>query len=88
MTGYFARSVAGHDKGEIYVIIDEDDGFVILSDGRLKPIESPKKKNRKHIQIIKRENASICEKIINGDKDTNEAIKRAIKLYKREEKDV
>lgn len=88
MTGYFARSAAGHDKGEIYVIIAEDDGCVILSDGRIKPIESPKRKSIKHIQIIKRDNAPLREKITSGDKDTNEAIKRAIKLYKREEKDV
>lgn len=89
MIGYFACSIAGHDKGQIYVITGENGNRVILADGRLKKVESPKVKNRKHIEIIKKDcDASLAEKIENGDKAVNEAIKRAIKLYKQEEKNV
>ena len=53
MTGCFARSLAGHDKTEIYIIVGEEPGYVYLSDGKLKKVENPKKKKLKHIlQII------------------------------------
>ena len=89
MVGKFARSIAGHDKGQIYVVLDGDDKSVTLSDGRLKPVESPKIKNHKHIVILnKKADESLKSKLLSGDKDKNEAIKRAIKLYKREEENV
>lgn len=54
MTGNFATSKAGHDKTACYVIVKEEEDFVYVSDGRLKSIASPKKKRKKHIQIINR----------------------------------
>ena len=52
MTGKFAVSKAGHDKDKCYVIVKEEGDFVYLSDGRLKPMAAPKKKRKKHIQLI------------------------------------
>ncbi len=48
-----AVSRSGHDKDSIYVIVKEEANMVYLADGKLKPLEKPKKKNRKHIQIMK-----------------------------------
>jgi len=87
--GMFARSMAGHDKGELYVIISDNGSTVTLSDGRLKKVKSPKIKNKKHVVIIKKKyDETLKEKIEKGDKAVNEAIKRAIKLYQREEENV
>ena len=61
MTGCFARSLAGHDKTEIYIIVGEEPGYVYLSDGKLKKVENPKKKKLKHIQPVKRADALIAE---------------------------
>lgn len=89
MIGNFARSLAGHDKDEIYVVIGEKDNHVMLSDGRLKKVDKPKIKNKKHIRIIKSDcSVSLLDKINNNDKALNEAIKRAIKLYKQEDENV
>ena len=71
-----AVSKSGHDKDSIYVIVKEEAHMVYLADGRLKPLEKPKRKNRKHIQIIKQLPKEITEVF------TQEEIKRAIKLYK------
>ena len=86
MVGYFATSLAGHDKNQIYIIIKEDDEYIYLSDGRLKPINSPKKKNKKHIQIIKKDtDAFLAQKLINGECVRDEEIKRTIKLYEQKQ---
>ena len=53
MLGMFAVSKAGHDQGQMYVVLKEEGDSVLLADGRLKTIESPKKKNKKHIQLVK-----------------------------------
>ncbi len=73
MVGYLARSTAGHDKGTLYIIIEETEQSVLVADGRLKTLEKPKRKNKKHIQLIK----------INNPIDSNETIKQSIKDYRR-----
>lgn len=54
MVGFLAYSIAGKDKDNIYVVIKEERNCVWLADGRDRQIDNPKKKNKKHIQIIKK----------------------------------
>lgn len=49
--GMFARSLAGHDKGQLYVIWDYDETYVYLTDGRIRTLDRLKKKKRKHVQV-------------------------------------
>lgn len=79
MIGYLAYSLAGHDKGEIYLVIDEADDYVYAANGRSRTLDRPKKKNKKHMQVIKKAGRSmdICSV-------TNEEIKYLIKLYCRD----
>lgn len=83
MIGKFATSKSGHDKDTLYIIIKEDDKYVYLTDGKLKPLDKPKKKYRKHIQIINRIDETIQNKLDTKQCIYNEDIKRAIKLYWR-----
>lgn len=79
MVGMFATSKSGHDKDTVYIIVKEEEEYVYVSDGRLKTLENPKKKNKKHIQIIKKEADDILkEKLINGQHIYNEEIRKAI----------
>ena len=47
MVGKFAKSKAGHDKNQIYVILKEDAEYVYLVDGKLKTIENKELKKWK-----------------------------------------
>ena len=80
MIGKFATSKAGHDKTKLYVIMNEDLEYVYLVDGDLKPLDKPKKKRKKHIQIINRVDETIQNKLETKQIIYNEDIKRAIKL--------
>ena len=52
MIGELATSKAGHDKDRLYMIVGEEGECVYLCDARLRGVEHPKKKKKKHIQII------------------------------------
>ena len=80
MIGLLAYSLAGHDKWNLYFVIREEGDYLWLADGKNRPLENPKKKNKKHLQIIKR---NISEETVDDrlKSITNETIKRTIKLY-------
>lgn len=78
--GAFAKSKAGHDCNQIYVIINCNDEYAYLVNGKTRPLDKPKKKKLKHIQFIDYMDAVIIEKI-NNNLLKNDDIKRAIKNY-------
>ena len=82
MKGKLAQSKSGHDKGSYYVIIKEE-ADLYLADGRLKTVEKPKRKNKKHIQIIKKLPEEVTELLPQDGEFRNEEIKRALKLYQK-----
>jgi len=53
-TGMLARSKAGHDQQKLYIIIRAEAEYVWLADGDRRTVDNPKKKKKKHIQIIHR----------------------------------
>lgn len=79
IVGMLATSKAGHDKDSVYVIIREDGEYIYVADGRGRTIERPKRKNKKHIQVIKKKRLPKPE---NGF--DNLEIKKVIKEYQRE----
>lgn len=79
LVGMLATSKAGHDKDTVYVIIQEDGEYIYVADGHGRTIERPKRKNKKHIQIIKKKRLPEP-----GSGFDNLEIKRIIKEYRRE----
>lgn len=83
MVGMLATAKAGHDKDQLYIIIEETDDSVWLVDGKYKTMQHPKRKNKKHIQIWKKQTPlllEIREKLMQGETVRDEEIKRAMKL--------
>ncbi len=80
--GSIAVSKAGHDKGEIFVILKSDSEYVYLMDGKVRTFEKPKKKNIKHVQYIHYTDKNLADRYAKQEKIINEDVKRAIKLYK------
>jgi len=80
--GSIVVSKAGHDKGEVFVILDSDSEYVYLMDGKKRTFERPKKKNIKHVQCVHYTDKILLEKHQGQKKINNEDVKMAIKLYK------
>lgn len=79
IVGMLAISKAGHDKDSVYVIIREDSEYIYVADGRSRTADRPKRKNKKHVQLIKKKRMPEPE---NGFDDLE--MKRMIKEYLRE----
>lgn len=80
--GMSAVSMAGHDTGKIYIIIRAEKEYAYLTDGDLRPLERPKKKKWKHIQVNCHISPEIETVIEDGGELQNETIKRVIKEYR------
>ena len=82
--GFFARSRAGHDKGRVYVILSGGDDHAWLADGKIRSAHAPKRKNKKHFQVIKKDSINqLRQKALDGQPLSDEEIKFAIKHYLR-----
>lgn len=81
--GEFAKSKAGHDKDEIFIIINIEDEYVFLVDGKSRKMEKPKRKKKKHIQVINTVDEELQSKLNDNILIRDEDIKRAIKCYKQ-----
>ena len=44
-------SKAGRDKGQLFFVIDADEQYVYLADGKSRKLANPKRKNIKHISM-------------------------------------
>ncbi len=67
------KSVAGRDKDGLLVVVGECDGYVLVADGKERPLERPKRKNRRHLISAGR---SLNEEEIISNKSLRRALKR------------
>ena len=77
--GMFARSLAGHDKGELYMVLHDDGTFVYLVNGRNRKLDRPKKKKKMHIQPDHQVARILTERTATGQEIRDEDIRKAIK---------
>lgn len=82
-TGTIVKSLAGHDKEEVFFILREEGEYVYLVDGKYRTLGKPKKKNRKHVETVSCEAGSPGEMIREGQRVTDEEIAHFIKCFKR-----
>lgn len=77
----YAISRAGRDKGNIYIIISETAEYLYVADGKSRTADKPKRKNKKHIQIInKKAGAELIGRLREKRPVYNEEIRYLIKV--------
>ena len=85
--GQIVFSKCGRDKGMAFIIVDIDENFLYIADGKLRKLSKPKKKKFKHIQAVNKIDPEIQKKIENGlylkDSDIRTALKDHIKDHEK-----
>lgn len=77
--GDIVYSLAGRDQGRYFLTIDTvDEQYVLIADGKLRRLETPKRKKVKHLRKFAAPDLRICEKVRNGEKLTNSELRREL----------
>lgn len=77
-------SLNGRDMGKLFVVIDTEDDYAMLADGKGRRLEKPKRKKCKHLSLVANRNCHAAEKLKNGSKVTNNDIRRALAEFSTE----
>ncbi|MBQ9631654.1 MAG: hypothetical protein IJV04_01875 [Lachnospiraceae bacterium] len=83
-----AKSLNGHDKGRMYVVLGEDGSDVILVDGRKRLLDNPKHKRRSHVQLVRHFPAKVTARMQEVDCWTDERVRIIIGIYLKEESEI
>lgn len=79
--GQIVFSKAGRDKGKAMVVLKIQNEYIFVTDGKEHPIERPKRKNPKHLEITE---SYLCEENF----ATNRAVKKSLIAIMNSEKGV
>lgn len=72
--GHVVYSRAGRDKDEFLAVVAINNDSVMVVNGKDRPLERPKKKNRKHIGLTN----TVLD---SGSMSTNRSLRRALNGY-------
>ena len=70
------KSTAGRDMDKWFYVIDLDETYLYLANGKDRRIENPKRKKRKHAAKVLRSETRVAAKLIAGDKVLNSELRR------------
>ena len=77
-------STAGRDAGKLFYVLEADDTWLSLVNGKDRTIEKPKRKKRKHTNKVLRSETRVAAKLRNGDKVLNSELRRDLAYLSRE----
>jgi large subunit ribosomal protein L14e len=81
--GRFAWSIAGRDKGRLFIITAvADDNHVMVADGDIRRVEKPKKKKLKHLALTEKTAEVLAETFRNRKKPLDADLREAIRVVR------
>ena len=76
--GSIVRSIAGRDKGYMFIVLSREGDFVYLANGELRKVDRPKKKKLKHLQGTNSVSDFVSNKLATVGKVTNSEVRKAL----------
>ena len=77
-------ATAGREKGKLFYVLDMDEEFLNLVNGKDRTLEQPKRKKRRHVEEVLRSETRVAEKLRQGDKVLNSELRRDLAYLSRE----
>ena len=68
----------GRDAGKPFLVIEVEEEYSLLADGKGRRVEKPKRKKNKHVKLTDKAEGPIAAKLIEGERVTNSEIRRAL----------
>ena len=79
------RSLAGHDKGDVFCILDTEGPYLLLADGKRRKTAAPKRKKAVHVACA---GEFHLERIRAGEEAVDSEIRRALAAFRAESRRV
>ena len=76
-------SLRGRDQGELYYVVGIQEEYLLLSNGKNRPLEEPKRKKQKHVEKVLRSETRVAAKLLSGDKVLNGELRRDLASLSR-----
>ena len=80
-------STAGRDKGEVFFVLATEGDFLLLADGKTRPVARPKRKLRKHAALLRRDGGAVSQRIRSNETITNSELRKAIAAIRGSDQD-
>ena len=77
-------STAGRDAGKLFYVLETEDVWLPLVNGKARTIEKPKRKKSKHTRKVLRSDSRVAAKLRSGDKVLNSELRRDLAYLSRE----
>ena len=78
------EATAGRDRGKLLFVLGIEGEFLLLANGKARPLEKPKRKKCKHVRKVLRPDTRVALKIASGDKVLNSELRRDLAYLSRE----
>jgi hypothetical protein len=76
-------SLAGHDKGRVYVVLKTDGRYAFIADGKTRKLTNPKRKSLKHLCLGKMGSPELADAIDDGNA-TDSVIRKELAIFRGE----
>ena len=77
-------ATAGREKGKLFYVLNVDDQYLLLGNGKDRTLDRPKRKKRRHIQKVLRSDTNVAQRLLSGDKVLNSELRRDLAYLSRE----
>ena len=79
--GLVVKSIAGRDKGDLFIVIRTDGEFAYIANGNLRKVDRPKKKKLKHLEATDFVSEFVKNRLETLGKVTNQELRNALAEY-------
>ena len=77
-------SLAGHDRGRLYLVIGEEGGRLLLADGRGRKLDAPKRKSAKHLRGVGTSAHPAVQGLHRGEPVTDRQLRCALAVFREQ----
>lgn len=83
--GEIVLSLKGHDAGRLFCVLDAQDGFAIVADGKGRKLATPKRKREKHLKGVGTSAHPAILGLQRGESVSDRALRCALAAFRESE---
>ncbi len=77
-------TTAGRDQGQIFFVVKVDSPYLMLANGKDRPLEKPKRKKLRHVRSVLPPETRVATKLLAGDKVLNSELRKDLAYISQE----